>query len=84
MSKGTQNETGRGQGARVTSKEAIMANLSAGSLAVNVTPNGGRTSCRLVRPWLSADGEALGWVVRAPEATRSGWAVPFSNLEPAQ
>ncbi len=58
-----------------------MANLTAGSLAVNVLPSGGRVPCRLVRPWTSADGERLGWIVRTPEAKRSGWAVEFANLE---
>jgi len=78
MSKGNQNETDRGHGASVTSKEATMV---AGSLAVNVLPNGSRIPCRLVRPYLYADGTVAGWVVRSPEAKRSGWAVEFSNLE---
>ena len=58
-----------------------MANFEAGTLAVNVFPNGNRVPCRLVKLWNSADGQPLGWVVRSPEAKRSGWAVEFSNLE---
>ena len=60
----------------------IISDIPApGDLAVNVLPNGGRVPCRLVRPYLYSDGALAGWVVRSPEAKRSGYAVEFSNLE---
>ena len=75
VSKAAQNDTNR--------KEARVANFKPGDLAVNVFPNGARRVCRVVKPWFAAhDGRQLGWVVRSPEAKRSGWAVESAALEP--